>query len=186
MKTLGLMGLYNFPAAKDMLDALAVLCDYVCVRFQVANEPQSDYSLLEYAQNHIKVVKIVISKEKWNRWNWREDLIGLSDSLRPDLILFPDEDERFGDGIEDELKLFMQMPEKKVMWFDYEMYPPNIPVFPEDHHAKAFKWQYKLAYQPYPFWGRMATYHKIPNCGYNAKTKIIHYSQAYGNKEQHR
>lgn len=175
-KILGLMALYRFELAKECLDALIELCDYVCVRFQIANNPPCDWSLLEYAMNHNKVLKVLVSKQKYNKWNWREDLVGLSDTIMPELILFCDEDEKFGDDIVDDLDELRKNPNAKYLRFNFEMmHDKNDAMFPTSPHVKAFKWQPKITYLPYPGWARTASYLGIPGASMNAKSKIKHY-----------
>lgn len=183
-RRLGLMALYNFERGIECLEDLMKYCDYVAVRFQMWNDPPSDMGILDYIMRHKKIIKILISNEKWNGWNWREDLIVLGDTLFPDVLLFIDDDEKFGPGFEDELFEFMQNPVKKYMSFNFEMHDKTEP-WPKDRHVKVIKWRPRITYLPYPGWARTATYLGLPNVCYNAETKIIHYCNAGKEKKRH-
>ncbi|MFW9872372.1 MAG: hypothetical protein ACFFG0_04660 [Candidatus Thorarchaeota archaeon] len=181
IKNLGLMALYNFPLAIECLEDLSQYCDALIVRF----DANGDQKLLNYAVNHKKIIKVLYTKEKWNSWNFREDLVGLTDSINPELLLFLDEDEKFEKDIREDIYEFRQKPEAKYMRFLFKMVPNNLEPWPSDHHVKVIKWQPKLTYYPYPGWARTVSYLGIPGASYNAKTKIIHYHYAHGNRDKH-
>lgn len=179
-RVLGIMNLCFFELAKECLDDLAKYCDYLCIRFQIQDDPPCDFSLCNYALNHPKVLKLMSSKQKWNKWNWREDLVGMADTIMPEVILFLDDDEKFGPGFEEELYHFRQSPYLRYMHFYFEMHDKKINPWPKDHHVKVLKWQPKITYLPYPGWARTATYLGVPGASYIARTKIIHYADYVG------
>ena len=175
------MALYTFPLAIECLEDLANYCEFLVVRW----DAKGDKKLLQYAINHPKVIKIVISKEKWNAWNWREDLVGVIDSLSPDLCLFLDEDEKFEHSIMNDLESLMANPVAKYLRFSFKMVPETEEIFPNSPHVKVFKWMPKLTYCPYPGWARLSSYLGLPGASMNAKSKIIHYNQFFGKKDKH-
>ena len=179
MRVAGLIALWRFPMWEQTLTQLLMLCDKVFVRF---DERDGDMSIPPKAISLMgdQYGAFFISDDKWTKAGWREDLLRSIDDYKPDLVLFPDEDEMYGDGITDDLAGFYSS-DKAYMMFEYETPLPtddgrivnNGKPYPGLPHMKAFKWKLGLTYHPYPTLARLASYGK--DDAYSASTKMLHY-----------
>jgi hypothetical protein len=121
---------------------------------------------------------IFVSSSKWNAFIWREELIRMLDDVKPDLVLFPDEDEMFEDAIDVDIKRLMKSG-RMQMAFNYKYPAPTIDgwkwykAYPQNSHVKMFKWREGLTYIPYKKRARLSNYHKFDyKIGIS---KILHY-----------
>ena len=178
MKTAGLMALWRNPQWEDNLKDLLTYCDKVFLQFDIRH---GDQSIPERAKilcgDKLEILLIVNSP--WDRANWRERLLRLLDDYKPDVVLFPDEDERYGKWFMYDLEDFIES-DKKYMMFDYRAPSTddgrivnNNEPYPALPHMKAFKWEPNLTYYPYPTLARLASYGV--EFEYKAKTKLFHY-----------
>jgi len=178
------MALNRFPRWRQSFDALYDLCDIVSVRF---DGQQGDPEILRELKRihdlpNSKLVTIDVVTKPWQCPAWREDCLRALDGIPnpPDIVLTPDEDEVFGDGLRAELDAFM-VSDKQAMMFTYEPLMANdgrqinggVP-YPPELHMKAYRYRSELSYFPYHGAGRIAVYAN-PDCHWNAQTKIKHY-----------
>jgi hypothetical protein len=173
----GLMAICRFPFYELCLKDLLSRVHKVYLRFDGIT---GDYGILKKLSGicGAKLGDIFISSSKWNPFIWREELIRMLDSVKPDLVLFPDEDERFEKDIDIDIKRLIKS-DKMQMAFNYRYPSPSVDgwkwykPYPANPHVKMFKWKKGLAYIPYMKRGRLSNYGKFD---YKmGKSKILHY-----------
>lgn len=178
MKIAGVMAIANSPVWLKCLIALYPLCDVICLRFDLNMWRGEHWRVMKLP----KVREVYFTKKKWNRWNWREDCLEMSNRLKPDIVLTPDQDEIFLDGVEKEFQAFWKS-NRKAMMFSYHSPMPsenrhdplNGKVYPSLRHMKAFKWKPGLTYFPYQGRGQISQYAHDGKLHWQAKTQILHY-----------
>lgn len=107
-----------------------------------------------------KLGKLIVGKEKWNRWNWREELLRSLDSVHPEVVLCPDMDEEFGPGLKKDIKVLLAS-DRSAIQFDYEMVTADdveVPKYPGHSHMKVFKWRPGLSYRDYQGFAAVTNY----------------------------
>lgn len=170
---IGCISITDFPFYKDSLDFLVSYCNRVIVRFDFLKSNSDVYNdLIEY-----KNIDLFISKEKWNKNNWRNELLGKVNEYKPNLVIFIDQDEIFKDVflLTEDISNFVES-NKKCMMFYYEMdtkdgyYVDLYPVLP---HMKIFKWEKELTYDNYIGQALLTNYYNQKNWFFS-KTKILH------------
>lgn len=181
MKIAGMVAVSNFPYAITHIRKLCEICDEVYIRYDaIRGDPEHLLALNKMAeQPDSKIKHIQIVNEQWRVPHWREDCL-IMIPANTDIVLCPDEDEVFGDGIKEELMAFYNST-KLGMMFSYEPLVADdgrtinggMP-YPPEPHMKAFKFQVGLSYWPYHGNAIIAKYHS-PDCWWNANTKIKHY-----------
>lgn len=149
------------------------------------NLNDADEKISEFVKNYPNVKKYIETKNDryWSQAYERDLTIRLLDDVKPDLVLFPDDDELFLDNLTEVLKDFWQS-DKKVIYFvmdycwDSEFIARKDGVYGRMYHVRAFKWQPNLIYHPYVgkacprnFYGREYAYYdkskaKIKHLGY--------------------
>lgn len=180
MKIAGVMALNNFPFYRIALQKLVSVCDYVYVRYDAVNgDPEILQSIKDVCAQKLRKVYVA---NGWNRPpEWREEMLNLINPEEPpDIVLCPDEDEVFGEELEEELRAFY-FSDKDGMMFEYEPLVTDdgrkvnggIP-YPPKPHMKAFKWRKGLTYYPYHGQAIVSAYVN-PASQWKAKTKIKHY-----------
>lgn len=183
MRLIGVMALKSFPLWQQSFEQLLRLCDKVYIRFDTVNgDPQILKSAVGLAQIDDKLGDVLMA-DAWQVPEWREQMLRMLDkdgAADCDIVLCPDEDEMFCDGIEDELAAF-RWSDKSGMMFAYEplktkdgrVVNGGVP-YPPERHMKVFKWKKGLSYYPYHGAAVVSQY-----CGksdwWMAKTKIEHY-----------
>ena len=100
-----------------------------------------------------KLKSLIIGKSRWNKFNWRQSMLREIDNLglRPRIVLTPDQDEKFGPGLADDIARLLRSQQQALM-FRYEMSTcdgEKVPLYPERPHMKTFKWRTGLTYVPY-------------------------------------
>lgn len=181
MRVAGLMAICDFPMWEMCAKELCEVADDVYVRFDgVQGDPEILRRLREVMGAKLRKVQVV--REAWHPPEWREDMIRMLDNAehKPDVVLVPDQDEVFGDGLREELAAFWAS-DKRGMMFSYEPLAThdgrglngNVP-YPPEPHMKAFKWERGLSYWPWHRHAIVARYVN-PACWWTAKTKIKHY-----------
>ena len=172
----GVMAISDFSMAPEMVADLARRCDHVVLRFDALNGDKSLFrECCEHASTFCPVHKIR-SKDAWNRWNWRQQLIRALDPIKPDYVLFLDSDEKYGPGFDDDFLLFVNGGFDTMM-FNYEMVTDDgraVMKYPGAPHCKAYRWVPKISYSPYrgyarPTWPGQAKEYLAKTC------KIWHY-----------
>jgi hypothetical protein len=131
--------------------------------------------------------------EEWDVMEWRknqeefrEKLLRMLDSVKPELVFFPDEDECFPEPefIAKDLKRFYRSGKKQMafkrcnFWDAMDMVRRDkwVTYYP---HTKIYKWQPGLTYRPYLGFNRVTTFCKKRMV---AKAAIKHY--AYMEKKE--
>ena len=177
MKTVGLMALCRFPYYEMCLRSLMSHVDKVYLRFDGIVGNWDIYRSIPYICEG-KEYEMFVSSTAWNTFVWREELLRKLDNVKPDLVLFPDEDEIYGDEIEDDIRRFMKS-DKRQLAFNYLHPAPTIDgwkhkkPYPSEPHIKAYKWEKGLTYIPYKRRASLSNYGKFH---YKlAKSKILHY-----------
>lgn len=173
----GLMALCRFPFYEKCLRDLLTITDKVYLRFDGI---VGDKNILSHIPDicQKKLGDIYISSTSWNAFIWREELLRMLDTVCPEIVLFPDEDESFGDGIEDDIRRFRKS-KKQQLAFNYAYPAPTVDgwrhkkPYPSEPHIKAYKWKKGLTYIPYKKRASLSNYGKFH---YKmAKSKILHY-----------
>ena len=125
-----------------------------------------------------KLRSLILGQSRWNRYNWRESMLReiTVQGLKPTIVLTPDQDEKFGPGIHDDLKMLMASGRSALM-FQFQMMTcdgASVPLYPRLSHMKAFKWRPDLTYRPYRTCAQVRNYcgreHKM-----RATSRIQHY-----------
>jgi len=173
----GLMALCRFPYYERCLRNLLELVDKVYLRFDGITGDRKIYDSLPGICGN-KLGDIYISSSAWNAFIWREELLRMLDSVKPELVLFPDEDECFGPDIKEDIRRFRKS-DKQQLAFNYKYPAPTIDEwkhkkpYPSEPHIKAYKWKEGLTYIPYKKRASLSNYGKF---NYKlAKSKILHY-----------
>jgi len=178
----GVMAICNFPLAPVLSRELAKKVDHMSLRFDKVN---GDRKIWEECKKDIKEIcpstHFFESDIKWNRWNWRSELLRSLDHIRPEYVLFIDEDEEYDSNFDEDFKRF-RLSEFPMMMFDYRMITDDnrqVMKYPKARHCKAYKWMPGIKYQPYhgyaipDFPGEpKPTYHTNR---YRAESRIKHY-----------
>lgn len=173
----GMMALCRFPYYERCLCDLLGLVDKVYLRFDGV---VGDKEILEKAPEICggKLGEIFVSSSEWNAFVWREELLRKLDSVKPEIVLFPDEDESFGEGIEEDIRRFKKSG-KQQLAFNYQHPAPTVDgwshkkPYPSEPHIKCYKWKKDLTYIPYQKRASLSNYGKFSFK--MAKSKILHY-----------
>ena len=177
MKVAGVMAISDFILAPLMADDLARRCDMVVLRFDAINGSKTVFNKCVAAASFYRIpVYVVRSKERWNRWNWREQMLRRLDSVKPDYVLAPDSDEKFDQLFDQDFRDFVESG-RDIMMFDYVMATMDgrpVPKYPGARHCKAFRWVSGLGYRPYGGYAR-PTWPGRSCVAFNAQTPIHHY-----------
>jgi hypothetical protein len=123
-----------------------------------------------------KLKQIMVSRTRWNPYNWREDMLRMLDKVKPRLVLVPDEDEMFGKGFGQDLKRFVKSDLPQLA-FRYDNPTEDgwkwYKALPYKPHVKVFKWRSGLTFIPYRKRARLHNYG--PKSYMLAKSRIQHY-----------
>ena len=166
-----------FPLWEECLRSTLDLVDSVIIRWDThTGDPAVRDAIPDICGGKLK--SLILGKSKWNRFNWRESMLREIDVLRlkPMIVLTPDQDEKFGPGIHDDLEALMRSSRSALM-FTYRMMTcdgAKVPLYPRLSHMKAFKWRERLSYKPY----RMrAQVHNYSNRSHHigARSNMLHY-----------
>jgi hypothetical protein len=145
------MAVSDFVMAPECAEDLAKRVDLLHLRFDTLNGNKRIWGdTVDAVKPHCEV-RGLRGRERWNRWNWREQLIRSLDPVKPDIVLFPDSDEMFHPRFGDDLQEFIRL-EWEIMAFDFEMATIDgreVPKYPKARHCKAFRWVPRLGYRPY-------------------------------------
>jgi hypothetical protein len=171
----------RFPFWKKCLASLRDKCDALYLRFDKRTGDSQMLKELDAVCGD-KLKDVLVSETRWNRWNWREEMLRMLDSVKPHIVLVPDQDEEFEDTLLDELPSFAASP-KMGMMFEYVAPMPTEDgvvvlggkAYPENRHMKAFKWRPNLTFHPYHTLAQVTQYCR-PGSHFLAKTRIRHYS----------
>ena len=182
MKVSAIIALGSFPYWRNTIHKLAEIADEIYVNW---DKNVGDPEILRFIEKECgdKLGGVCITESPWQCPNWREECMRLLDDVPdseiPDIVVCPDQDEVYGDGIMDDL-MRLHLSEKDSMQFHYDALPSSdgrvinegVP-YPPDPHVKAFKYRRGLSYLPYHGDGKVAQYH---NSIITAKSKIKHYT----------
>ena len=182
MRIIALIAVNRFPMWTRIYDQMTTGIADVFVRFDGGSgDPEilrHLHKIYEIKSSRLKGV--VVANTPWRSPEWREECLRMLDNVgmaEGDIVLTPDEDETFGDGLVDELKAFAAS-EKRAMSFAYAPLESDhgavnaaIP-YPFERHVKCFKWSKGLSYYPYHGNGMPAKYlHSV----WPAKTLMRHW-----------
>lgn len=178
MKIVAIVAIGNVhPMLSFCLEKTRILADKLYVRLDKNNMSILDLPKLSYDN-------IMLSYDKWNRFNFREDLLQMihRSDINPDIIIHLDHDEVFDGDVMPETKRFYES-EYDMMFFDYHFPMPTddgryIPElkgkpYPSMAHCKVFRWRDDLSFKPYMGLAQPTQYANKPY--FKAKTKIKHY-----------
>jgi hypothetical protein len=174
LKVVGLMAIHNFLMSPNNVVALSKHVDCLVLRFDALHGDSEVWKKCVDSVNgscHLVTFESLI---KWNRWNWREELIRKLDSIQPNYVLTLDEDETFGPDFKKDFDKFRES-DKNLMMFDYEMITKDerqVKKYPAARHCKVFRWENGINYSPYRGYA-------LPNLEspsiYFAQSKIQHW-----------
>lgn len=167
----------RFPLWRECLENLLLYCDEVYLRVDVNTSDFTYEELEDVCKDKLK--DVLFSDTKWNRWNWREEMLRMLDNVNPDVVLTLDQDEQFEDTLLRDIRRLVKHPNKKALMFSY--YDPmptedNVKtlVYPHVPHMKAYKWQKGLTYRRYRYSAKVTNY-KLGRYWLMAYSKIRHY-----------
>jgi hypothetical protein len=177
MKVVATVALSDFPYWRMCMEKLRTQVDEIHVRIDGTKPNKLD----ELKESKL-ADNIYVSNLEWNRWNWRQEMLEMVKDSKPDIVLIPDHDEIYKDGIIEELKEFWASG-KDMMFFDFITMTDDNRIIPELNgkpypslaHCSAFRWKPELTYFPYCGLAQPTNYANIPDNRFYAKTKIEHY-----------
>lgn len=177
------MALCNFPLWEKCLTSLSSLVDELYLRFDTLRGDLKIKETITKMKNP-KIKNILESNVFWNKFNWREEMLRMLDTVKPDIVVSIDEDEEFEKGIKNEMIEFYNS-DKVAMMIDYQDPMPTddgslVPKYPGKPHMKIYKWKPNLTYIPYRAFARVTNYSDSTRYWYS-KSKLLHY--CYYNKE---
>jgi len=119
--------------------------------------------------------QIILSNVPWKPCSgaiWREPSLRSLDTIKPQVVLQPDSDEKFDDGFKEDLANFIKSDADLLMYTYKMIYGSKIS--PRQRHCKIFKWQPGLSFKPYRSCGRPGLkVRKLKET--KAKNRILHY-----------
>ena len=137
----------------------------------------------------VRITEITLEREfsriefrnQGNRERFRETAMRMLDEVRPDLVLFPDEDESFPEPelLAEDLLRFHRSKKRQLgfrrinFWDSMETVRSDRWTVPNAPHARIFKWQPGLTYFPYIGYNRISSYGKKLMA---ARTAMKHYA----------
>jgi len=159
IRTCGLMSVHNFPMTLECLQDLVDRVDHITLWLDYIEEygGAGDPELYTWCENLLVEsgvrYQILRATRHWNRWTFREELIRSLDSIRPDIVIFPDSDEKMGEGFDAELEEFKNDPNVVMNLMPYKMITNDgrsVQKNPKARHCKVFKWEPGITYQDLP------------------------------------
>lgn len=175
-KVAGIVAINDFPMAPRMIRELKKLVDILVLRFDEVNGDTDIWLQCIEAASGTKLITFT-SDIKWNRWNWREELLRELDDEKPDIILSPDEDETFHEDFLIDLKKFM-VSSDDIMMFSYKMITDDgrhVMKYPNPRHCKAYKWVEGIGYKPYKYCAKPTLPGDREPVRYIAEYPMLHY-----------
>ncbi len=177
MKVVATVALCNFPLWKMCMEKLRTQVDEIYVRVDGTQANKLDELLDSKLAD-----SVMVSDQKWNRWNWREEMLRMVDNAKADIVLIPDQDEMFDDTIAADLQAF-EKSGKDLMMFRFTNPTDDGRVIPELNgksypslpHCTGFRWMPSLTYHPYAGLCIPTNYANKPDNRYNASTIVKHY-----------
>jgi len=180
----GQMALYNHPCWRLTLEALLGHVDMVYLRQDQAGLPYDIAGGARVVEIQAlcgrKFGGLLLSATPWNATNWREEMLRILDTVRPRVVLCPDEDEMFGPEIDEDIDTLLSMKHGQ-MAFGYQAPMPTKDgvdtgpkPYPSKPHVKAYPWRPGLTYLPYKRRARLANYPK--DAFVLGKSKMLHYA----------
>lgn len=175
----GQMALADFPLQEQCLLALCSLVDKVYLRYDGKKHfPECMFKHMKLCGD--KWGASILVHTAWNNWNWREEMLRMLDSVKPDYVLTLDEDEELNGNLADDIALLERSGKTQLM-FPYAfpmptedgwVYPKNKP-YPSKPHAKLVRWRPGLTYKGYNGRARLGN---VPKTDYViGKCEILHY-----------
>lgn len=177
VRVAGLMAISDFEYAPAMAKDLAHRVELIVLRFDALNGSKKVFKQAAAECSDVTRVHVIRSREKWNRWNWREQLIRALDPVKPEYVLAIDSDEKFDDGFDADFQNFVESGDEMMM-FDYNMATCDdrrVMKYPGARHCKAFKWAPQVGYRPYRGYARPTFVGRKTASVYNAETPIHHF-----------
>lgn len=129
-----------------------------------------------------KLKDVKKSSAVWTPSNWREDLLRMLDGVKPQIVLFPDQDEHFDEYFSWELKEFVRSKRGGMMMSYHSPMPTDDgsvvedgEPYPPKPHMKVFKWKPNLSYENYRGFARVHQYEESETWYMATRSKIWHY-----------
>jgi hypothetical protein len=180
MKIAGIMAVHDFPMDIECILDLLPRVDTITIWLdQRAAHRRPEIKALLHGPSgaHLERRVIIDAARPWQHcsgWIWREPLMRSLDDVKPDFVLQPDSDEKFGPDFEQDLETFPSSGADLLM-FGYEMPTADgawVPTAPRARHCKVIRWRPKLSFQPYRGYGKPngAKLREI-----KAASKILHF-----------
>lgn len=185
---LGQMSLYRFPYWRMTVKSLARYCDQLHIRIQPhsTQQPITHADVVSAAET-LGPGDVHLFSSQMDRSHqsaWREELIRMLDghAQAGDVVLSLDEDEVYGEGIQQDLDNFQESTAAYAL-FGYRRPMPTIDgsldkcphVYPAARHCKMFRWQPGLTFQPYRGYARCTQFADPAVPRYDARSLISHY-----------
>lgn len=153
--------LWRFPLPALGLSTYIDMVEAVFIRFDAAS---GDRRLLRDVRLALgkKVGDVFESTTPWDGVAWREECLRMLDSVKPTVVLAPDEDEGYEPEMTMDIARLLGLKTGSLE-FKYEYPMPSVDgvqvlerPFPSKPHVKAYCWQPGLTYYPYRNRARLA------------------------------
>lgn len=101
-----------------------------------------------------KTIRTTNKKEYWSQMTIREATIRMLDNVKPDIVIFFDDDEEGPNNLGEQLKTFWEDEDKKTFWFNGLYMWEEKDTFRRDGlyksmwNCRIYKWQPKITYFP--------------------------------------
>jgi len=182
LKIVGLVMVHDNEDYIDiLLDDLEKYTDEIYVN---ANDPTP--MVLDAIHKRSSVKKIIYTSNGdrgWSQGGQRDNAMRMLDDIKPDIVLFPDDDEVYPKNLKDQLEVFWNDKQKLTFWFRL-LYLWGDPYhFRSDgkwkciHHVRAMKWQQGITYVPhYAGYACPSNYVTLPReTKFNSNSPTLHY-----------
>jgi len=167
----------EFPLWRECLTSLCELCDKLIVRWDIRTSSVAVKDEIPGICGD-KLASLIVGVSQWNRFNWRQSMLREIDKigLKPTLVLAPDQDEQFGDGIGKDIERLLASGRNALMFRYHMMTADNarVPLYPRLPHMKIFRWRPGLTYVPYKGCAQVTTYACV-RCQLPAESRMRHY-----------
>lgn len=176
MKTVGILQACDFILLEKCFEYFCSIVDELYVRFDNKN---TSIEVKNHIQNHPKVKKCIEGDYTINGEIWREELLRLLDSVKPDIVIVLDIDEVFDGDIKSEIDLFWKS-EKLAMMFSYNGCPTQnggrTDIYPTAPHQMVFKWKPNLTYKNYKGSAMVTNYSsRLDKIAWYSSIKVDHF-----------
>lgn len=150
----GLLMAHNSPYIKMTLDSMSEFCnDGILV-----NCNEIEFASRKVVNRHPAVRDVIFTKNGYSGWkqgHQRDLTMRMLDRIEPDIVLWPDDDETYYNGFNEDLNEFIGNRDLLTFWIrllylwgDKDHFR-NDGMYRKVHKVTALKWRSGLTYNPY-------------------------------------